>query len=66
MKEKMKQRREKKKSDQMKSKEDLMTKLADVEPGSDAEVELRSAIQERDNADNFREQKALMEVRLYV
>lgn len=65
MKEKMKQRRDRKKSTR-KSREELMAELANVEPGSAAEAELLAAIQERDTADSLREQKALMEVRVQL
>ena len=57
----MKQRRERKKS-AMRSREELMAELANVEPGSAEEAELLAAIQERDNADSLREQMALMAV----
>lgn len=60
MKEKMKERKERKRG--RKSVVDLEAELKHVEPGSQEEADIKAAIAERENADRIREEQALLAV----
>lgn len=60
MKEKMKERKERKRG--RKSVADLEAELKNVEPGSQEEADIKAALEERENADRLREVDILMSV----
>lgn len=60
MKEKMKERKERKRA--RKSIADLEAELKNVEPGSQEEADIKAALEERENADRLREEQMLMSV----